>query len=449
MGAAAAFSRLRTIPGVASGGAPLTLTAVGDCLIARRVSSLRSPGFLELRDLLRASDCTWGNCEIVFADPQDAIPVAKGEDPLAICETWGADELHWTGVNFVGVANNHALDYGADGLHSTIRHLDRVGIVHAGAGDDLGLASRPAYLDTNAGRVGQVNCASTFPDFFAAGPRTATVRGRPGINPLHPDWTVVLPGDLFGRVKDAGKTIDRLGALQEFDDPDAPPPPNPSGTILFGSSTIREGDRVDLLSEARESDRKRITGAIGTARNNCRVVIATIHSHEARERLEVSDLFLPPFAHACIDAGADAYFAAGPHVMRGIEVYKGKPIFYSLGNFFFQYESEIQVPPESLSYYGLDPAEADPWQFNRKILYYKQKRFWQSFVPRITFDDRRVTSVEIHPITLGFSLPVDVRGTPERARGASAREILDTLAELSAPFGTKIDVRGDTGYVSL
>ena len=39
--------------------------------------------------------------------------------------------------------------------------------------------------------------------------------------------------------------------------------------------------------------------------------------------------------HACIDAGADAVIGAHPHILQGIEYYKGKPILYSLGNFWF------------------------------------------------------------------------------------------------------------------
>ncbi len=42
---------------------------------------------------------------------------------------------------------------------------------------------------------------------------------------------------------------------------------------------------------------------------------------------------LMKFTHAMIDAGADVVFGHGPHVMRGMEFYKGRLIAYSLGNF--------------------------------------------------------------------------------------------------------------------
>ena len=52
-----------------------------------------------------------------------------------------------------------------------------------------------------------------------------------------------------------------------------------------------------------------------------------LHCQECLDRLELADTFLQPFARACIDAGADAFLLAGPHVLRGIEMYKGKPIW--------------------------------------------------------------------------------------------------------------------------
>ena len=45
-----------------------------------------------------------------------------------------------------------------------------------------------------------------------------------------------------------------------------------------------------------------------------------------------------------IDAGADMVIGSGPHVLRGIEIYKGKPIFYSLSNFIYQYRTPDKIP---------------------------------------------------------------------------------------------------------
>src|SRR6202000_3250242 len=73
------------------------------------------------------------------------------------------------------------------------------------------------------------------------------------------------------------------------------------------------------------------------ARGLADVVMVSLHAHEQMpESKELPAEFIPTFARAMIDAGADLVAGHGPHLMRGMEVYQGKPIFYSLGNFIGQ-----------------------------------------------------------------------------------------------------------------
>ena len=55
-------------------------------------------------------------------------------------------------------------------------------------------------------------------------------------------------------------------------------------------------------------------------------------------------MFLETFSRRCVDAGADAVIGHGPHELRGIEIYHGAPIFYSLGNFLFETETVEKQP---------------------------------------------------------------------------------------------------------
>jgi poly-gamma-glutamate synthesis protein (capsule biosynthesis protein) len=427
-----------------------TLVAVGDCLISRRISELRDPDFLALAELLRGADCAWGNCELVLADSREVYPAQKGFDPHGIAPPWGADELRWLGLDFVGTANNHIVDFGTEGLLATLRNLDRAGIVHAGSGADLEEASRPVLFDSPAGRIAQVNCASTFPPYFAASPAHPYLRGRPGLNPLRLDTQIHLPEKLWGQLKDANAKVADLMGWNEFGDLTKEVEARlPKGTSTFYETTIVSGDKVDVVSQPNPADVQRITDAIKVARNNARFVLATLHAHEARHKLEIADPFLPVFAKACIDAGADAFLATGPHVPRGIEIYRGKPIFYCLGNFLFQYETIQPVPPEALAGMGIDSRSLDPSLFYRKIVYGDEERFWQSFVPRLTFEGDAVSQIELFPITLGFQEPRHDRGTPKLARGDEARKILEKVAALSKPMGTAIDVDGDVGRVTV
>jgi poly-gamma-glutamate capsule biosynthesis protein CapA/YwtB (metallophosphatase superfamily) len=455
--AAAVAAASRLVPGAA--GRPdaaealprkATLVAVGDCLISRHVSGLRDPDFLAVAELLRGADATWGNCELVLADVRELYPAQKGQDPHGIAPPWGADELKWMGIGFVGTANNHILDFGNEGLFATLKNLERVGIPSAGSGANLEEASRFGLFDSSIGRVAQVSCASTFPSYFAASPSHPYLRGRPGLNPLRVDVRIQLPEKTFEAVKAASGTVNELMGLYEFGDMTKDLEAKlPKDTTYLYDTTVAKGDKVDVLSQANPGDVQRITEAIRMARNNARFVIATIHAHEARHKLEIPDPFLPVFAHACIDAGADAFFASGPHVPRGVEIYKGKPVFYSLGNFFFQYETIQPVPPEAFAGMGLDSRSLDPSLFYRKIPYGTEERFWHSFVPRLTFEGDAVAGVELFPITLGFSEPAHDRGIPRLARGDEARKILEKIATLSKLYGTTLDIDGEVGHIRM
>src|SRR4029077_600720 len=97
--------------------------------------------------------------------------------------------------------------------------------------------------------------------------------------------------------------------------------------------------------------------------------------------------YLPVFAKASIDAGADAFLGTGVHVLRGIEIYKGRPIFYGLGEFFRQMDviglSGMRATGDSA---GDSGAETDP-----PIKY-------ESVVAVSRFDHGRLTEVRLHPV---------------------------------------------------
>ena len=71
------------------------------------------------------------------------------------------------------------------------------------------------------------------------------------------------------------------------------------------------------------------------ARRQADIVLVFVHAHEMKGAdSKVAAQFVETFARVCIDAGASAVIGHGPHELRGIEVYNGGLIFYSLGNFF-------------------------------------------------------------------------------------------------------------------
>jgi poly-gamma-glutamate capsule biosynthesis protein CapA/YwtB (metallophosphatase superfamily) len=448
--AAAVASAARAIPGTAQIPDRFTLAAVGDCILARRVSGLKDPDFLAAVELLQGADCTWGNCETVLADPRRVSPVYKQMSPYSIAPSWAADELAWAGLDLMGTANNHTMDFGDAGLASTMENLERVKIVHAGAGADLARATQPAFAESAGGRIGLVSCSSTFFDPFVAAPAHPYVLGRPGLNPLRVDHAVQVDQNTFDALRALSLRLIGMAGAGEFPEFVAEMLAKfPKDMAVLGDLMVRPGSTFDTMTAAHVPDVQRISESIAMAKNGAQVVIAANHAHEIRETMEQPDRYLQPFARACLDAGADLYVSAGPHVLQGIELYKGKPIFYCLGNFFFHYESIPVIPPEALAGLGLPTTTLDPWSYYQKIPYHKQARFWQSYVPRLTYERGRLAGIELFPISLGFGQSADRRGTPRLARGAEAAEILNRLVTLSKPYGTQIDIDGEVGRVRL
>jgi poly-gamma-glutamate synthesis protein (capsule biosynthesis protein) len=155
-----------------------------------------------------------------------------------------------------------------------------------------------------------------------------------------------------------------------------------------------------------------------------------------------------------VDAGADVFVGHGPHVLRGIEVYKGRPILYSLGDFIFQNETLLRYPTDNYEEQKLG-VDAQPDDYlnrrydNGKSGFPAERKIWESVVAVPRFDGDRLVELALHPIDLGFGRPRQVRGRPLLAEAALAAKILNDVQTLSAPFGTKVTVRDGVGYVDL
>ena len=421
---------------------PLTVTAVGDSIALRPLRVYETqPAFAAVRDLIRGADVAFTNFEFTVFDLHRFRPTPQAENGgLAVYAGPGqAQELQWMGFNMVSRANNHATDLGVEGMEETDQTLDQIGMVHAGTGRDLGDARAPAYLQTAVGRVALISTASTFTPMSRAGAARFDMKGRPGVNALRTTRTVYLEPAAYDALKAAVATMN----LQ--------PPPTPftdTDMTAFGDH-FRKGttDRVEI--DADDRDVQDILAQVRSARREADFVYVVIHAHEPSNQSETPPDFLPGFAHAAIDAGADLFITHGPHQLRGVEIYKGKPIFYSLGNFIFQYQTLDRLSSDDYEKDTLDMYRATVGDFfddvirNKKGLGFTEDVWWESAVAVVKFDRGRLQSVEMHPIDLGADLPPSQRGTPRIAAPALAKKIVDRLIRLSAPFGTHMrDVNG-------
>ena len=105
----------------------------------------------------------------------------------------GGKRLACHGFRILSQANNHSLDWGLKGMRERSRPLDEAGLVHAGLGEERGLARSPQFLEAFQGRVALVPIASTFRPTTEALPHEGAAPRRPGLNAVHVTRTVVVP----------------------------------------------------------------------------------------------------------------------------------------------------------------------------------------------------------------------------------------------------------------
>jgi len=420
-------------------GGEMTLALAGDAIITRRLSVFDEPGFLALRDLVRGATAAFVNLEILFHNFEaDIIPAAASGGTYMQADPSIAKELVWMGFDMVSMANNHTGDYGAGGLRSTTRVVDGVGLMHAGTGENLAEARAPGYLETPGGRVALISAASTFPDGSRAGSQRKDVRGRPGLSPIRFDRSYQV-------------TEEQMDALRSFREGMGRSRGMGDRLGMFGE-TFQVGDEYLTLTTPHDGDLAEIVASVEEAKRQANVVIFSSHSHESGRTNNYPADFIVTLAHAVIDAGADIFLAHGPHVLRGIEIYKGKPIFYSLGDFVFQNETVPRQPADNFENYRLGPeaVAADFFDARQRTGGFPSRpQIWESFVATVRFQDGELEAVELHPITLGHGLDRPQRGRPLLATGELARKIIDETREYSQPFGTEITFENGIGVIRI
>lgn len=420
----------------------ITMALTGDAIITRRLSAYDEPGFVRMLETIRGADLAFTNLEILLHRYEDeVIPASQSGGTYMAAHPRMAEELAWAGFDVVSMANNHSMDYSAGGMRSTIRAVEDAGLVGAGTGENLAEARSPGYAETGAGRVALISIASTFADHMRAGSQRKDLRGRPGLSPLRHTRTYTLPRaelDALRRVRD------QLG-LRGGDDPDR---------VGFVGSTFVAGDRPGVTTTAHPGDLAEIVASVKDAKRQANWVIVSSHSHEGAENRYVPAQFVVEAARAVIDAGADVFVAHGPHVLRGIEIYKGRPIFYSLGNFIFQNET-VELQPadnyeaQDLAYTALPSEFYDTRERNSDGGFPADPLYWESVVAVPTFQDGRLTEIVLHPVTLGHGLPRPQRGRPMLAGPELGRKIIADLQRLSEPFGTRIEYVDGVGRIRI
>ena len=417
---------------------------VGDSLISRKLSPFREPRYLEMVEIIRGGDVSVTNSETLFHRYEGSPVWDSGPGGTYVtCDPAIIDELKWLGITAVSTANNHAFDYGEEGILANLRNLDEHSLPHAGTGRTLSEAAAPVYVDTPKGRVAVIGVTLSVP---AAGHRAGDPRGitkgRPGANVLRHQVTNTVPRPTFDALKDAGRNL-ALGPAFRGD----------GDEINFLGQKFVAGDGYSKASEANRFDLDLNLKWVADARRMADWVIVSMHNHERGRSADEPAEFARAFAHACIDAGADVIHGHGPHQDRGIEIYNGRPIFYALGNFIMQNDVVEWEPWDLFVRYGLGPeaTPADIYDFrsnNDTRGQAVEPIRWQSAVATVDFCGGKLDHITLHPVDLGYETKKrSQRGRPVLADGAMAEEILNRFRGLSAPFGTKLEIENGRGVI--
>jgi poly-gamma-glutamate synthesis protein (capsule biosynthesis protein) len=323
-------------------------------------------------------------------------------------------------------------------------------LVQAGVGESLREAREAKYLDTDKGRVALVSLASTFPDPSRAGVSWGDTRSRPGLNPLRFTTTYVLTRQQFDTLRSALVGAGQLGRGERGNGDRTADEMN-----VFDRHFV-VGDKQEVRTEPLKEDLDAIAAVVRNASKVADYTIVNSHTHEGGADRYQPPQFFVTFAHAMIDAGADVVSASGPHVLRGVEIYKGKPILYGLGNFIFENETLLRQPPENYEPLGMKlESGAGVGDFNDRrsnndtIGFPADERIWESVIAVPRFTGKQLTELKLYPITLGYRKPRPQRGWPMFAPAATAKKIIDDVVAFSQPYGTAIEFRDGVGVVRV
>jgi len=441
-----------------AGPGTFTMALTGDSIITRRLSVYGEPPFLKMIDLIRGADVAFTNLEMLFHDYETYAMNQSGGTYMR-AEPALVKDLVWAGFDLVSHANNHTGDYAVDAMRLTTKYVAAAGLVGAGVGESLPEAREPKFVETARARVALISVASTFSPHSRAGKSRGDIPARPGLNPLRFTTTyVTTPAELEklraaladsglggGRGGGGGGGGRGGGAGAQG----APPSLN-----VFGTRVVA-GETPGVRTEPNKEDMDETAAAVRSAARLADYTIVAIHSHEGDRNRLVPAQFFVTFARAMVDAGADVIVGHGPHVLRGIEIYKGKPILYSVGDFIFQNDTLLRLPSENYEQYNMG-AEAQVGDFNARRYGPDDSRgfpadelIWEAVVAVPRFKGKQLVELALYPISLGFKKPATERGRPMFADPELGKKILDDVTKLSAPFGTGIQVRNGVGYVDV
>ncbi len=391
----------------------------GDIILSRRVTGI--PSIRQLSEVIQACDVGFGNVETPIIERKTAASGTQSGGWLYASRGL-VNDLHNIGINIVSLANNHLLDWGLEGARDTQEALETHGIVHAGFGENLAEASTPRFYDTGPVRIGLVAATTTFSDEQRAGSQRGDVLGRPGINGIgHSIRCKVKMAD-YEVLKNLGETLEIGHALS-------------TNRLFYAGMEYESSDGYGIETMIDPEDAKRILDAVELSSLHADFTILSLHTHEISfADWESPPEFLVSLCRQAVERGATMVVCHGTHVLRGVEIHQGCPIFYGLGNLFFNDLALVQ-PAERYREFNLidDAGPLALAKAIRQAREFEEDMFWEGLMATVNIDHKS-SSIKLFALDLHGDHPVR-HGLPTIAQGDKQARILERVARLSEALG--------------
>ena len=318
----------------------LTMMAVGDVILeqpdAELLLTLAAP-------VLRTGDVVVGHGEVPLKGVSTFTSDANS--PGALPNNLRA--FPSAGFNVVTMGCNHIWDQGVPGIEDTITGLRKYGIATVGSGMNIDEARKPAVIEREGTRFG-------FLSYNCAGPKGS--------------WaSMVKPGCAYVSI------------------------------ITHYEKTERTGDFTsEVYTWAEPRSLEAMADDIKKVRPLCDVLVVSLHKGIMLVRAKLA-MYEKEVSHAAIDAGADLVLGHHPSILRGIELYKGKPIFHGLGNFVFGIGPISEKEAKARKLAGLPPHPSRSQTYSSEALKTINAERRQTIIAKCTIEGRKISRVGYLP----------------------------------------------------
>jgi len=378
----------------------VVITAVGDLMLSRPEASRPGPPVQEMYRVMREADIGFGNCEQVVASV--GFYAQRMAYPAIL------DDFKAAGLNSLSLANNHFMDMGPIPAMQGLEELRARDIQFAGCGRNLEEALAPGIKVVKGVRVGLMSfwcSAATF------APPAYMEQARAGVN--KPGLAMIVGQQVTVPGSDTPVLLPAAADMR-----------------MLADSVAKAKTQVDFLMV---SFHQHWGGQEGTGQGIIppqpparRTSIIAADLNAARNHVNDGRKLI---CRAAVDAGADVILGHGNHVLNGVEIYKGKPILYSLGHFYIEGMKDGRALPQFFFSPTMVAQIENGW--------WLEEQRW-SAIARLFVQGGRVTRLDLVPVTMD----IQKDGLPSFADDALSQRIVGAVQTLSKPLGTDVRSRG-------